>query len=148
MAYMTIDKLLKKEIDSVTIVSNLSLALIVLGESMQIATGIGVMNYNWFTGHLSDFGISSQTTAMGIGLTSGKNKYLRAAANFLPATICTIHEFYPLYPGEGVFDPQDIALYWIGAGVAHGGIKFLSSDANIKRTKQFFNRINPLNLYS
>lgn len=116
----------EKKLSLISVFSNFFLGI--GGEFMQQATIDGLMDYNWLTGHLSDFAVSAEVTAFFMYLTAGKNKYLRAIATVLPATIATIHEFFPFFNlgYEYVFDPQDVAMYWVGAAVTYAGVKLLS----------------------
>lgn len=106
------------------------------GEGMQLATHLRLMNYNWFTGHLSDFGIVFQTSAFMYQVTSGLNKYLRIAASLIPPVVATIHEYRPLFNAENVTDNMDTALFWLGWTASIGGIKYFGS-RRVKEWEKF-----------
>ncbi|MFC1696960.1 hypothetical protein ACFL1H_01395 [Nanoarchaeota archaeon] len=111
----------------------------VIGEGMQIASMKNLMDHNWMTGHLSDFGIVFQLSAVAYEITRLKfNKYISSAATIVPPIIATIHEYFP-FTYENVTDHTDTALYWLGWGAALGGIKYLSSRKAKKSEVQYAN---------
>ncbi|MFC2135651.1 hypothetical protein ACFLTH_13635 [Bacteroidota bacterium] len=119
-------------------------AITVAGELMQFATQADLLDYNWTTGHLSDFGIVPAVMGHAMAYsTKIKNKFVRNILPFAWPAICTIHEYFPIKGGgEDVYDPQDIALYWAGAAVTYAGVKLASSE-NRKAVKNTLNKINP-----
>src|SRR3989344_3836237 len=104
----------------------------IAGGGMQLATKAGLMDYNWATGHLSDFGIVFQGSAFLYVATSKFNKYIKTAASLIPPVISTIHEYYPLFNGENVTDHTDTAMFWLGWAASMAGIKYLA----LRKTKK------------
>ena len=124
-----LDKIIHEEEKKIATKFNLFVGfpMTIAGEGMQLATKAGLMDYNWATGHLSDFGIVFQTSALMYNVTSKFSKYIRTAASLLPPIIATIHEYYPMWNGENVTDHTDTALFWLGWAASMAGIKYLAS---------------------
>lgn len=89
-----------------------------IGESLQIQARLGNRDYSWLQGHLSDFCLSAMLISVGYLISDVlPEKYSKigkiVSAISIPVAL-TFHEFYPfLAPEEGVFDPQDIACYFV-----------------------------------
>ncbi|GEM_PF-5483543 len=120
------------------------LSMVLAGEGLQLATEAGLMDYNWVTGHLSDFGIVFETSATMYAATSKFNKYVRMAASLVPPIIATIHEYFPLFNGETVTDTVDTALFWLGWVASIGGIKYLASRKAKKDATQEYDLRTPV----
>ena len=133
-----LDRIIHEEEKKIATKFNLSgFGAVIAGEGMQLATKAGLMDYNWATGHLSDFGIVFQWSAILYGATSKFNKYIRIAASLIPPVISTIHEYYPLFNGENVTDHTDTALFWLGWATSMAGIKYLASRKAKKEAEEY-----------
>jgi hypothetical protein len=140
----SLEDVIKREDRTLDKFHSVGLSAVLIGEfGLQLPTLLGIIQYNWFTGHLSDFGISMQLTAYIMQSTKDKNRSLQALAAMLPATIFTLHEFFPINPEEGHFDYQDIGLYWLAASLTYGITKLSSSE----KARDFFSKINPLQYF-
>ena len=82
-----------------------------VGEGMQVATVFKVSDYNFLTGHLSDFALAGYFTALGIAFTEGKSRIAQLGGATLPAALLTLREYFPIVPFESVTDPVDTACY-------------------------------------
>lgn len=96
-----------------------------LAKSMQGLARRGEMDYNWFSGHLSDIGLPAAFTCFGLNLSKDffkNNKYLNAASVLLPpvaSTLCEL-EIFKIHPNVTTYDPQDIMCYFGGSLTAYG----------------------------
>jgi hypothetical protein len=104
---------------------------------LQLPTSHGLIDYNWLTGHLSDFGFPLQMTSISILITRNLNNYIKSSAYVLPALTCTMHEYFPFDKSAAVFDPQDIMCYWAAAGIAAAVAYFDSSNLSRYVTSNF-----------
>jgi len=88
------------------------------GEHLQSLAIAGTRNYDWMQGNLSDFALSAQFVALGQA-AFGDSKIGKALSAIAVPTTLTIHEFFPFASGERVYDVQDIAFFYAGAGLAY-----------------------------
>lgn len=132
-----LDTLIQKEEEKNWVpISLAGFAAGIVGEGMQLATEAYFMDYNWATGHLSDFGVVVQWSALLYGATSNLNRYLKTAASLIPPVISTIYEYAPLWNAENVTDHADTALFWLGWAASIGGIKYFASKKAKKEAEQ------------
>jgi hypothetical protein len=116
---------------------------IFIGEGMQVATQRGAMDYNFLTGHLSDFALAGYATSWGLELTKGKGRIARFLGATLPAALFTLREYVPVIPLEDTVDHWDTACYWAAAGAVTGVVKYLSDDDFRYKVNSAIQKINP-----
>jgi len=88
------------------------LATAIAGEIYQMATRVGILDYTWLAGHLSDI---TYPSALGLLFNITKREIK------LPfyASLFTVMEITEKTRPGCTYDPQDIACIWAGAVVAY-----------------------------
>lgn len=94
------------------------------GEFMQMSTKAGEMNYNWFTGHLSDIGGAGSFACNALFLLQFSkyrdNERAKIKLVLSYPTIATLLEISKLNPLANTYDPQDIVCFFAGSLMAYG----------------------------
>jgi DNA phosphorothioation-dependent restriction protein DptG len=93
----------------------------IVGEGLQHLVTKGDIDYQPFMGHISDFTFPAAVTSYILLRTNSKNsaKIPISIASFLTSGEM-VEKFTNFGINGGTYDPNDIACYWLGAGLAYG----------------------------
>ncbi len=124
-------------------VDKILVTTILLGESMQVAEIFGLMNYNFITGHLSDFGLAAYATHLGLKLTEGKSRAARLIGATASAALFTLREYFPIIPIENTTDNWDVVSYWAAAAAVTCVFEYITNYDFRCNVNSAFQKISP-----